>query len=231
MSEGKFYAGADENGVKLLLEAYTKAPPAGVIEVTDEAYFRELEAHQGTLRIYDGVLVMVGPEKETVYSTADGQEKEIYENEVTPEGYTNTPRPDHYHTWDGEEWSMTPEALNQAIDDALSVARDTALLVDVTINITGGREVILKNDERTKVNVHFKLTTLAADLSIPTMAYECRNGWFDLNYNDYQEIIWGLDSFTQSVFDALRRVYDTHAATPFTNVQDALTAFEEELDV
>lgn len=137
----------------------------------------------------------------------------------------------YYFDINSLSWLMTTENLNKVIDEALSLSRDDKLLVDVTINITGDREVILKNDERTKVNVHFKLTTLAADLSIPTMAYECRNGWFDLNYNDYQEIIWGLDSFTQSVFDALRRVYDTHETTPFTSVESALTAFEEELDV
>ena len=209
------------------------SPIDGGIEITKEQHDAAFSAKMTGLvaEIRDGEMWIESSARRIVYSTEDGQEKEIAENEVTTEGYTETARPDHYHTWDGVEWSMTPESLSQAIDDALSSARDNALLVDVTINITGGREVILKNDERTKVNIHFKLTTLGADLSIPTMAYECRNGWFDLNYKDYQEIIWGLDSFTQSVFDALRRVYDTHEATPFTNVQDALTNFEEELDV
>lgn len=219
--------------------------PDGCMFITEGEY-NTIRAHYpsvGTVRVYDDnndgtpdVWVLVGPNTinawrktdNTLYQDRpnDGKPAYLYENERIPDGYTELERPDSYHEWNGTAWVLADGALEKLIDAALSFERDKALDVDVDIALSGSRTIVLKNNERTKINISFKLSTLSADTSIESLAYECRNGWFDLSHGDYQEAILSLDMFTQSIFDKLRPVYEAN----HTSVEDAVNDFKARLE-
>lgn len=143
---------------------------------------------------------------------------------------SETPRGvEEVHSWGlaTPAWAiadMTPEQtewLNNYIDSGIAEYRDSLLIVNVTTNLSGGRTVILKNDDRTKTAISSKKNTISNETSITTMAFEARNGWFDFSYNDYQDLEVSLDLFTQQIFDATREINSNHISNPYLTVESA----------
>lgn len=107
----------------------------GGIEITqqqhDDAMAAKLSGRKAEIR--DGVMWIESVERRTVYSTTDGQAKEIADNDVTPEGYTETERPDNRYDWDGVEWVVNLDRAWESvrsIRDGLLSACDWAMVPD-----------------------------------------------------------------------------------------------------
>lgn len=92
-------------------------PIAGGIEITEAQYVeaRDKMPLGWQVDVRDGELFLLSPIKRKVYSTADGSELEIPENETTPDDYTELERPDSYHEWNGTDWFECPVKLWERI--------------------------------------------------------------------------------------------------------------------
>ncbi len=91
-------------------------PIEGGIEITEQEYLGAIEALSAYgFKIIDGALVILSGEMKTVYSTESGAEIEIVIEDETPEGYTETERPDHTHDWNGSEWELNEDKAWQVV--------------------------------------------------------------------------------------------------------------------
>lgn len=115
----------------------------------------------------------------------------------------------------------------QEILDKLSIYRDFLLNTEVITDLSGDREVVSLNDDRTKTALASKRNTINNQISIDTMAFEARNGWFDFSYSDYQDLEISLDIFTQSVFDAQRIIVENHQNSPYNSWDAAKSDFDD----
>lgn len=99
----------------------------------------------------------------------------------------------------------------------LSDYRKKSLSIDINVILSDGRSLVLKNDDQTKLALREKKDTIINKTDVETMSFKCENGWFDLNYNDYQEIGIALDLFTQKSFDAERHIESNNLSSPYVN--------------
>lgn len=117
------------------------SPIVGGIEITqqqhDDAMSAKLSGRKAEIR--DGVMWIESVERRTVYSTTDGQAKEIADNDATPEGYTDTERPDEFHEWNGSEWLPNSDlkwSEIRSIRDGLLAACDWTMVADAPTDKT-----------------------------------------------------------------------------------------------
>lgn len=83
----------------------------GAVEITKQEYLDAIaaKAEGRNAKVIDGGLVIFSGETKTVYSTETGEAMEIAAEDETPDGYTETARPDHTYDWDGEAWVLNTE--------------------------------------------------------------------------------------------------------------------------
>jgi len=106
----------------------SKSPIEGGVEISNEKYSELLSAMSSghKIKVKGDEIVVLSSTKRTVYSTEDGSEKQIAENDDTPDGYTDNKRPDEFYNWNGSEWEVDQEAKDKAEReelDRISVSR------------------------------------------------------------------------------------------------------------
>lgn len=139
----------------------------------------------------------------------------------------------HNWGWVHPSWSISDMSqeqqdwLNSYIENGISEYRDILIHIEVSTELSDGRTVVLKNDDRTKTALLSKKNTINNENSITTMAFEARNGWFDLTYSDYQDLEVSLDLFTQNIFDGTRVIMSNHNDTPYLILEDAMSDLDD----
>ena len=90
----------------------SKNPIEGGIEISQEQYKDALQAMMQGKRVAvrDGELYLLSQEKRRVYSTEDGSALDIYQDDDTPEGYTEEKKPSAHHHWENGQWVEDTEA-------------------------------------------------------------------------------------------------------------------------
>lgn len=121
------------------------------------------------------------------------------------------------------------EEHHEMIFNAIANHTDSLINVEITTNLPIIGDVVLMNDDRTKTALASKKNTMSNETDILTMAFDAQNGWFDLNYGNYQDLEVSLDVFTQSIFDVKRIIVSNHHASPYKTIEDAINDFNDEL--
>lgn len=193
----------------------------GGIEITQQQYSDALQAKlQGRkVEVRDNVLWIASSTTQTVYSTADGKALEIPDNDVVPEGYTATPRPDELHTWDGSAW-----VYEYGVEQVKSYRDAKILGVTITVDMGDSTEVVIKNDTRTIAAISSKMESMKAEQSIASVAFEFENGFRNTTYADFQAVMYERERFEQRAFDAYFAVLDN--AGNYSTRQEWVNIFE-----
>jgi hypothetical protein len=203
----------------------SKAPIDGGIEISQEQYDMALQAKLNGQDVFvqGGELLFVSSQTRTIYNKETGQPKEIAENVNTPDGFTGTPRPSSAHVWNGTEWALDTAVFNESLTQALKERRDK-LWSNSTITLSNGAE--LRVNERTRKDISDVYESLLAANLSQYEGWNAVNGRYTLTLANFQEAkILGLQVVAKA-FDAYNVVIDTHEDTPYTNIEDAITALE-----
>lgn len=197
------------------------SPIVGGIEISEAQYnsllAAKLEGRKTEVR--DNVLWIASSTMQTVYSTADGEALEIPDNDVVPEGYTATPRPDEWHEWDGSAW-----VYEYSVEQVKNYRDAKILGVTITIDMPDSTEVVIKNDTRTIAAISSKMESMKAEQSIAAVAFEFENGFRDTTYADFQAVMYERERFEQRAFDAYFAVLDN--AGDYSTRQEWVNIFE-----
>lgn len=99
--------------------------------------------------------------------------------------------------------------------------RDLKIAVEIDIELQDSSNenftVTLFNDDKTKAALGDKLGTLNSYPEISTLAFWAKNGWFDLNSEQYRLLKLNLDLHTQKCFDAQREIEQNHSVKPYVD--------------
>jgi hypothetical protein len=156
-----------------------------------------------------------------------------FETDVIPPGwetYTLLPPPSYLtgqqvvEKFNGTKWVF------QFSNDRLKSHRDQRIQVEVTFN-NGETEFVIMNDSGTRAALDEVAQGILIAGDNGTIAWKTVNGYStaDATYSDIQGMYLACHQRTQLCRKAEKVVLENHAATPYTDVDDAYSDFDAEL--
>lgn len=154
-------------------------------------------------------------------------------------------KPSPYHVYDEVNyvWVLDYDLFNPGLENYMSYYRDdrinNASEVTVTFDEGGPNEedLSLMADSRTLEAINRKIAVAPIrDDSMFTVSYKFKGftpkdaddkGYRTVETAFLQSFYLALDAKNQKYFDAERYVFETHAATPYTSIQDASDDFDD----
>lgn len=204
----------------------SKTPIDGGIEITQEQYdaARAAMIAGRKIEVREGSLVILSAETRAVYSTQDGAENIIPDNALTPEGFTDDPRPTEQHEWD-EGWILNQESFEEYIIENLKAHRDATLSAQ-TVTLSNGAE--LRVDERTRRDTNDIFTGMNNANMTSYDGWNAANGVYTMTLADFQEYSVLALQEAAKTFTAYNAAKSELESNSFDSLEAAIDYFNNE---
>lgn len=151
---------------------------------------------------------------------------EIEDDEGNPVAQTplevRPARPTEFHDiWDGDQWVLNQERFTPHLRSQLSGYRES---LEITIVTYGGHSSYCNKESETGLNEC--INNIMDSGGEKTISWEGPNGYTVANLEGLSGLIKSVVDYRQKTRDAERQTLEAHGDTPFTSLENALSAFD-----